>query len=399
MILDNNLVMAKNVFRGYEDEFDQKVNGYQKGDTVSIRRPADFTVRDGATMAVQDVIEGKTSIVVNKQKGVDFRFTSNQLTLSIDELSDRVIKPAMVQLANQIDVDCMSLYSSVPQWVGTAGQTINSFADFFLGPQQLNQFAAPVDERSAVLSPIDHGGLLGSQTALFITEAAKGAYRDSDLGRLAQVDTYMSQNVPTLTCGSRSGSVILVNASILTSTTTYDSVKDTMTQSLPIDGFGGATQTVKAGEVFTIAGVYAVNPVTKAPLPFLKQFVNTADATASGSAATLTISPPLIWTGAQKNVDVQGVTDINNQALVFVGTASTAYQQNIVFHKNAFALVMVPMIKPPGAVDVTRQSYRGASVRLIPTYDGTNDTSAWRLDVLYGIKTLDGRLATRLSGT
>lgn len=398
MILDNNLVMAKQVFRGYEDEFDQKVNGYNKGATISIRRPTDFTVRDGAVMAVQDVTEGKTSITVNKQKGVDFKFTSQQLTLSIDELSDRVIKPAMVQLANQIDVDCMAMYSGVPQWVGTPGQTINSFADFFLGPQQLNQFAVPMDDRSAVLSPIDHGGLLGSQTALFITDAAKGAYRDSDLGRLAQVDTYMSQNVPTLTVGSRSGSP-LVNASITTSTVTYDSVKDTMTQSLAIDTLGGATDTVKAGEVFTIAGVYAVNPVTKARLPFLKQFVNTTDQTGVSNGLTMTITPPLIWTGAQKNVDITAVTDINNQGVTFLGTASTAYQQNMVFHKNAFALVMVPMVKPAGAVDVTRQSYKGCSVRLIPTYDGVNDASAWRLDVLYGTAVLDGRLATRLSGT
>lgn len=398
-ILDNNLVMAKQVFRGYEDEFDQKVNGYNKGATISIRRPTDFTVRDGATMAVQDVIEGKTSITVNKQKGVDFKFTSQQLTLTIGELSDRVIKPAMVQLANQIDVDLMGLFSSIPQWVGTPGQTINSFADFFLGPQQLNQFAVPTDERSAVLSPIDHGGLLGSQTALYIQDAAKGAYRDASLGVLAGVDTYMAQNVPTLTTGSRTTGM-LINQSIVSTTTTYDSVKDTMTQSIAMDTFTGATETVKAGDVFTIAGVYAVNPVTKAQLPFLKQFVVTANVTAvSNAMAAVVISPPIIWTGAQQNVSVVGVTDLNNQAVTFVGSASTAYPQNMVFHKNAFALVMVPMISPPGAVDVSRQSYKGCSVRVIPTYDGINDASAWRLDVLYGIQALDPRLATRLSGT
>jgi len=71
----------------------------------------------------------------------------------------------------------------------------------------------------------------------------------------------------------------------------------------------------------------------------------------------------------------------------------------MVFQKNAFALAMVPMIRPPGAVEVARESYKGTSVRLIPTYNGTSDTSLFRLDVLYGVQALDPRLATRLSGT
>ena len=72
MILDNNLVMAKQVFRGYENEFDKKINGYNVGETISIRKPTDFTVRDGAVMSTQDVVEGKTTITVDKRKGVDF---------------------------------------------------------------------------------------------------------------------------------------------------------------------------------------------------------------------------------------------------------------------------------------------------------------------------------------
>src|SRR6476469_203633 len=107
MILENNLVMTKQVYRGYEDEFTEKTNGYNRGDTITIPRPTDFMVRDGAVAAVQDVNEGKTTITIDKQKGVDFGFTSKELTLNISELSDRVMKPALVQLANQIDIDLM----------------------------------------------------------------------------------------------------------------------------------------------------------------------------------------------------------------------------------------------------------------------------------------------------
>src|SRR3954468_5129952 len=136
-ILENNLVMAKLVHRAHESEFGNAMNGFEAGDTISIRRPTDFTVRDGAVAVNQDIVEGKTTLTVDKQKGVDFGFTSKELTLNIGELSERIIKPAMVQLANQVDSDVMALYKQVPNWVGTAGNTVDSFADFAKAPQLL----------------------------------------------------------------------------------------------------------------------------------------------------------------------------------------------------------------------------------------------------------------------
>ena len=398
MILENQLVAAKAVYRGLESEFGDAKNGFQAGSTVSMRKPTDFTVRSGATASAQDITEGKVALTVDQQKGVDFSFTSQELTLNIKDLSERVIKPAMVQLANQVDRDVLALANKVPNWVGTLGQTINSFQDFALAPQRLDEQAVMSDGRTAILSPADQWGMVGTQTALYIQGAANSAYREGDLGKIGGVDTKMSQNVQSITMGTRTGS-ILVNGSITSATTTYAAVKDTMIQTIGMDAFGGATQTVKAGEVFTIAGVYAVNPVTKAVLPWLKQFTVVSDVAASGSAASVVIYPAMIWSGAFQNVQVLGVTDLDNQAVTFVGTASQTYAQNLVFHKNAFGLAMVPMVAPPGAVDVARESFKGVSVRMIPFYNGSNDVSTWRLDILYGLKALDPRLATRVSGT
>lgn len=397
--LDNNLVMSKKVFRGFQEDFSKNVNGYKVGDTLTIRKPTDFTVRDGAVLSAQDVTEGSTTITVNKRKGIDFAFSSQDLSLKISELSERVIEPAMIQLANQIDADLMALYATVPSWVGTPGQTINSYSDFSKGPRRLDQYAIPMDGRCAVLSPDDHWDLLGSQTSLYIQDAAKGAYRKGSLGEIGGVDTYMSQNVPSHTTGNFAGTV-LMDLAITTATLTYAAIKDTNVQTIHMDGFTTAAAVVKAGDVFTIADVYAVNPVTKARLPFLKQFVVTADATMAANEGDLIISPAMIWTGAFKNIDVaNGVTDLNNQAITFIGTQSTVYPQNMVFRENAFALVTVPLVAPPGAVDVARESYKGLNVRVIPVYDGTNDVSSWRLDVLYGTKCIDPRQALRLSGT
>ncbi|WP_026331084.1 P22 phage major capsid protein family protein [Agrobacterium sp. 10MFCol1.1] len=396
MILENNLVMAKQVHRGYDEEYGRNPNGYKIGTTITIRKPTDFTVRDGATASTQDVEEGSTTIVVNKQKGIDFQFTSQELALSMNQLSERVIQPAMVQLANQIDVDLMGLYKSVPSWVGTPGNVVNSYSDFSKAPERLSELAVPTSDRSAILSPADNWNMLGSQTALYIQGAASEAYREGSLGRIGGINTFEAQNVPTHTVGVATGTPLVNGAN---QNVTYTSVKDTFTQSLITDGWTNSTTGIlKAGDVFTIANVFAVNPVTKATLPFLRQFsvVADADSGASTGPSTLTITPPIITSGAQQTVSA---APADNAAITVLGTGGAGYRQNLVFHKNAFALVTVPMEAPQGAVNVSRQSYKGINVRLVPYYDGTNDISKWRLDVLYGVKAIDPRLATRLSGT
>ncbi len=397
MILDNELVMAKKVFRGYEEDFDQKPNGYEIGDTLTIRRPNDFTVRTTATASAQDAQEGKTTIVIDQRRGVDFKFTSQQLTLEIKELSERVIKPAMVQLANSVDVSLHGLYSSVPNWVGTPGNLINSFADFAKGPERLDEMAVPQDGRTGVLCPADHWALVGSQTALYNDTLNKPAYREGETGKVGGIDLFMTQNTATHTAGTRADTD-LVDQALLSTTVTWANTRDTNTYTLHIDGTSGATDTVKAGDVFTIANCYEVNPVTKASLSFLKMFTVTADATMSGNEGDIIITPPPIGTGAHQN-SYFAVSDLDDDVVTWVGTASTAYRQNMIFHKNAFALVSVPLVAPPGAVDVGRQTYKGTSVRVIPVYDGIGDESLWRLDILYGVKCIDNRLAVRLSGT
>jgi hypothetical protein len=392
--LENACVMGSLVYRGYEEEFDKKVNGYEVGETISVRRPADFTVRDGAVAVVQEPQEGKFSLTVDKRKGVDFKFTSQELTLNIGELGERIIKPAMIQLGNQIDRDTHALYKQVWNWVGTPGQVVNSFADFAKAPERLDLGAVSMDDRNAVMSPSDHWGMLGSQTALYMQDVAKGAYRQGSLGAIGGVDTYMSQNVQTHTRGTAAGTPLVKG----TQSTTWASSRDTGTMSLDTDGWDTVT-TLKEGDVFTIDAVFAVNPVTKATLPHLQMFVVRSDVTAHAtttSSTTLTISPPIITSGAHQTVSAAA---LNDATITILGTASTGYAQNLVFRKNAFSLVMVPLVAPPGAVDVGRRSYKGYSVRIIPVYDGINDHSMWRCDILYGLKALDPRQATRLSGT
>lgn len=397
-VLDNELGWLQKIHRAHESEFSETVNGYKKGATISIRRPADFTVRSGATMNLQDVIEGKTTLTVDQQIGVDWSFTSTDLTLSMNDLSERVIRPALTNIVNHLANDVATqMYLGTYNWAGTAGQTINSFTDFSNGPKRLDQMGVPMTDRCAILSPDDHWALIGAATALAnVGGAEQGAYRNGSLGKLAGVDTYMSQVVPTHANGTADNTTPVVKGTA--QEVTYATAKDTWTQSLLTDGWDSAA-TITAGTVIQIAGVYMVNPKTKASTGVLQDFVVTTAVTAhvtTTSTTTLTISPPIITSGPHQTVTYSG--DMDDNTITVNGAASGSYAQNMVFHKNAMGLAVVPMEMPQGSTNGSRQSAKGLSVRVIPVYDGVNDVSKWRLDLLYGRKLLDPRLITRLSG-
>lgn len=396
-ILENELGFLSTLYRAHESEYQETVNGYQKGATISIRRPADFSVRSGSVMDVQDVVEGKVSFSVDQQKGIDFSLSSTEQTLSIGEISNRLIKPAMINLVNDVASDIMSqMYVGAYNWAGTPGQDVNSFSDFNKGVTRLNEMAVPMNDRYAVLSPTDHGEMIGSFSGLYIEKDARDAMRKGYLGPLAGVDTFMSQVVPTHTNGTADNTTPKVDGG--SQTVSYDTAKNTWTQSLVTDGWDSSS-TLTAGSVFTISGVYMVNPKTKAATNIPQQFVVvsavTADETTTNDT-TLTISPPIITSGPHQTVDAAPADDAT---ITLLGSASTGYRQNMLYHKNAMALAVVPMELPAGSAQVSRQTKNGLSIRVEAVRDGVNDVNKWRMDILYGRKLIDPRLITRLSGT
>jgi hypothetical protein len=397
MQLENNLVMGAQVHREYKREF------VKVGSTVNIRKPVKFDVTDGVTLVQQDVEEANTNVVVDQRKHVGWNFTTQDLTLTIEEYSERYIKPAMISLANKVDRDLCSLYASVPNWVGTPGQVVNSYADFSKGPQRLDEGAVPRDSRHAVLAPEDHWALAGSQTSLFFSGIGTPAYRQGSIGNIGGVDTFMDQNVRTHTVGVATGAPLINGAS---QNVAYSAVTQaTYSQSLVTDGWTNSiTGILLAGDVITIAGVNAVNPVPgetgtgKDDLGRLQQFVVLADANSGATTgpATLTISPPIITSGPFQTVSA---APADGAAITVLGTGGTGYTQNLVFHRNAFALVTVPLEMPDGVAFKARESHNGLSIRVLKDFDIINDKDIIRLDILYGKKGLYTDLATRMSGS
>jgi hypothetical protein len=394
--LESNLVMAKTAYRGYEQEWLGR--GFKVGDTVSYRRPVQYTIRSGKTASIQDTTEGKLPIQVNNQKGVDIEFDSDELTLDIEEFGERYLKNAGIRIAHEVDKDLNSLYTNVPNWAGTPGQTVNSFEDFSKGTELLDELNVPMEDRYACLSPKDYTGLKNSQTTLGSSDRlVETAYERAMLGNVDGVDVHKSQQVATHTRGTAAGTILVDGAS---QGVTYATSKDTNNQTLNVDGLTSGTA-FAAGDVITLAGVNAVNTVTGEDLGFARQFtVTAASATSSGTSdnIALTITPAIITSGAYKTCSA---APADNAAVTVVGSASTNYRQNMIYHKNAFGLVMVPMIKElPGAECATvTDEQTGLSIRYAKQYDITNDKVVHRLDVLYAVTALDNRLATRLSGT
>lgn len=383
---ENELVLARRVHRDYSEEF-AKV-----GDTVTTRRPVRFLATSGATMSTQDIEEGSTTVSIDKQKHVAFSIDAKDLTLKIEEFRPRYIRPAVKELAQEVESDLAALYKDIYNWVGTPGSTIDSIAKFLKGPQRMDELAM-VKDRTACLSPADYYGMLGSVTGLFIESKARTALERASLGRIANVETYALQSAATHITGTRATTGAAVNGA--SQSVTYEAAKATWQQSLVCDGFA-ASATVKAGDVFTINGVFAINPRTRTALPYLQQFVVKADATADGTGnATLTISPPIITSGPYQTVSA---APADNAALTFLGAANTGFVQNVMFCPDTFALVSRPLAFLPGLPDQAREEVNGISARMMPVPDGVNDRGRWRIDILYGVKTLNPGMGTRISG-
>jgi hypothetical protein len=386
--LKNNLVMGQLVHRDYSKEFNKV------GSTISIRKPVKFKSSTGATRVSSDVLEGTVPVVIDTQRHVSWDFLSSDLTLTVEKYSERYIQPAMIELAQQVESSLMGLYFSVPNHVGTPGTTPSNFLQLGAARQRLVENATPMgDTLNAALTPSAALQIANDMKLQFQPTKQLRAIENVKIGRYAGLETYEAQSVVNHTVGPLGGTP-LVNGAGQVSTST----PQVNSQSLITDGWtAAAAARLNAGDVFTIAGVFAVNPKTYQTYTYLKPFTVLANVSSDGAGnATLSISPAIVVSGPYQNVSA---APADNAALtILTGTASTAYPQNLCFHRNAFALVMSDMDLPDGAAWKARESADNLSVRVVKDYDIDLDREIIRLDILYGVKTIYPELAVRLTG-
>lgn len=377
-ILHNKAQFIGTINKQYDSSFAQ--SGAKIGDSLKIRLPNQYTVRTGAVLDVQDTSEDSTTLQVATQKGVDLNFSSVDLTLSLDDFSERILQPAMSVLAANIEQDCYLMYKDVYQMVDNDTAAI-SLSNLLEGRRRLTNVLTPIDSnRKGMLGTLHSQKIVDALKTLFQSSTQiKEQYEEGMLGRAAGFDWYENPIIADHTTGTAAKGDTLYDVSGANQS--------------------GATLTVTTGttsflvgDIITIAGCNEVHPETKADLGYAKQFVITAN---SGTSATsLAISPAIVLTGAKKNVSA-APTDTGAVTKVGAGNGELL-NTSMVYHRDAFTFATADLVMPNGVDFAARKVMDGISMRIVRQYDINNDKFPCRIDVLYGRKAIRPQMACRI---
>jgi hypothetical protein len=391
----NKVVFFTNTNRTYDSQYQQ--NGAKVGATVNARLPQRFTVTDGQAMQLQNLYDQTVPITLTNQKNVAFGYSSAQATTDLDSIRARYTMPGADALANAADVLAFQqVYRDIYSSVGTPGTTPSATLTYLQAGVKLTDLAAPTSGRIAVLDPLAMATIANTAAALFNPGSTQSHnYREGQFGerQLGIGEWLQDPNRPVHTTGTFTSCSPTVNGAGQTGS------------SLVTQAWASGATTLKKGDVFTVAGVNSVNPVSYQDTGRLQQFVITADAADSGGAITLSISPSIITSGQLQTVTASPAT---SAAITVLGAtsatsgtlATTTSPQSFVYHPDAFAFVMADLMKPSAGCEATvvRSKAAGVSIRMVEQYQIGTDQNPSRLDILIGAATLQARLACRVWG-
>ena len=395
MVLENELTFTGQVDRNYDDQF--AVIGAKIGQTVNVRRPGRFIGAVGPQLVVEDFNETSVPVTLSTQFQVSTQFTTQDLALSLDMFSDRILKPAIATVANKMDRDGLLVAkNNTANIVGTAGTAPTGLITYLTAAAYLDSEGAPRDgRRSVTIESFTSSTIVDSLKGLFVpTSQISSQYTKGLMGRdSGGMNWYMDQNVVSQTFGSYSTATLSCN---VTTATGFLSSGWAYSSNITI-GATSAAATLNQGDTFTIAGVYAVNPQNRQSYGKLRNFVvQSTTAIGSGGTATVTVVPAVITGGQFQNVSV---TSTGSQAVTPFNNTGVTSPQNILMHRNAFTLACADLELPEGVHFAGRASDKelGLSIRVIRQYTINNDSIPTRLDVLYGWAPLYPELACRIA--
>jgi hypothetical protein len=401
MVLENELTFTGEVDRNYDDQF--AVVGAKIGATVNVRRPGRFVGAIGPQLVVEDFNETSVPVTLSTQFQVSTQFTTQDLALSLDMFSDRVLKPAVATIANKIDRDGLAMATlQTANIVGTAGTPPTGLITYLTAGAYLDSEAAPRDgRRSCIVEPFTSATIVDSLKGLFVpNDKISEQYKKGLMGTdSAGMRWRLDQNVVSQTFGSNSTTT--VTGSVATTTATGFLTSGWASSStITVTAANTGTLNLNAGDTFTIAGVYAVNPQNRQAYGSnkLRNFVvKQTVAIASGASGSVVVSPAVITAGQFQNVSIP--TTSASAAITQFNSTGVVSPQNIIMHKNAFTVAMADLELPEGVHFAGRASDKdiGLSLRVVRQYTINNDSIPTRLDVLYGWAPLYPELACRVA--
>ena len=370
MVLENELTFTSEVDRNYDDQF--AVVGAKIGNTVNVRKPGRFIGTTGPALNVEDFNESSVPVTLSTQFHVDTQFTTQDLALSLDMFSSRVLKPAVAAIANKIDRDGLTMANlNTANIVGTAGTPPTGLITYLTAGAYLDSEGAPRDgRRSVVVEPFTSATIVDSLKGLFVPQEAIGEqYRKGLMGSdSAGVNWKLDQNVVSQTFGSWSANTIAINV-----TTATGFLTSGWSQFSTLSMTASTASTLNAGDVFTIPGVYAVNPQNRQSYGKLRNFVVMSTTTVGTGATSVQVSPAIITAGQFQNVSV---TSTGSQNITAFNNTGVASPQNIMMHRNAFTLAVADLELPDGVHFAGRASDKeiGLSMRVVRQYTINNDS-------------------------
>jgi hypothetical protein len=387
----NQLVMGQKVDRQLDSQF-QKV-----GASIQVRRPVMFESSSGAALGTAtDIEERAATVTLDRREKVHFEIDSQAMTLNVEDMTEKYIRPAMEELAQLVETAIANVYTNIGNFTGTPGTTPTTFLTVASTGAVLSKLGVAMGDRCLFVTADASVALSDGLKGVFPESIARKAIEEATVGRYGRFDIFESNSLATHTVGAYGGTPLVNGAS---QSVTYAVGGDTNTQSLITDGWtNSVTDVLLAGDVITIAGVNSVNRRTRVDTGSLQTFTVTANATSGASTgpATLTISPAMIISGPYQTVTA---APANNAAItVKTGAAGASHPQNLAFHKNAITLAMAPLDLPEDGASASRESFKGVSIRAVRQYDIAADKTIFRFDILFGVKAQNSDFAVRLTG-
>jgi hypothetical protein len=371
---DNKVPFLSSMTRSYDDSY--KAYGAKGGESIRIMKPTKKSVGEGKTLVEQDINEESVTLTKATQLNIGLRLSSKELTMDMENLSALHLEPAAAALASKVErTIANTVYKQIYNTVALPVTAVDR-DDVLNASTKLNQMEAS-GKRFGVISPKVNSQLVSGNASIFNPQPSiSRQYMEGEIGNIYGFDLAWSNNLPSHTTGTYNGAHVIDGASQTGSTLVVKT------------GTGAPT----AGDVFTIADVYGVNPVTLESTGELQQFV-------VGSGATATswpITPALSVSGNTRTVTA---LPADGAAITEVGVASTVYPQQLFYTQQAFAFGVADLELPGVSKNESRMVTKGGmSMRLIKDYSIQNDDCIYRLDCLFGVVTVSPEFACRVYG-
>lgn len=392
-MLEQELILGKMANSDISSDFNMV------GSTVYVRRQMQYLGQDDnldLTSYTEDVTEGTVAVAMDKTWSDKVTIGASDRTLSFDRWSEMVVRPMARRAAEKIETSLAGLYYKFYHFDGTPGTVPSTVLELAEAGAYMTDVGIPVGGRVGFHSPVAGAKISAAIANSNVQGRNKTALEKAMIGYAGGFDNYETAFTPTHTVGVATGTPLINGAA---QNVTYATAKDTWSQTLNTDGWTNSTTGIlKAGDTFTIAGVFSIHPGTKESTARLQTFTVLADADSGATTgpAALTVSPPIITSGGFQTVSA---APADNAAIVVkTGTGGTAYRQSLLLDPMAVTLVSRALDIPGDAgLKTSTQSGNNVTVSVSEWTDGNTLAHNMRFDMLWGREVLDPRRGLRMT--